>query len=228
MVVIWTVGIFDSYLMITLNKYLEGSIYTNFYLEGFAGVVGSFCAELALTLLMLKNATFLGTSVTIIGGLLIWGFEGGLFGVNWIHHWGFSRRAPYPDGSQEQREFYLAAIMPYIGFFTKIGINIIVQNAYQGSYSNNTIFPVARRVRAIGICNLFARGFTIFAPIVAEFNEPLPSVNLVGYTALTLLATIFLPDSEKEKEIQTKFDNQPEEQKKEIKTIQSELSSKDI
>lgn len=125
MSVLWSVGIFDTYLMLTLNKYLEGSIYTNFYLEGFAGVVGSFCANFLLNALMLRNSTIVGSIVIILGGLLIWAFEGGLFSANFVHRWGLSERSPYPDGSEEQREFYLGVIMPYIGFFTKLGINII-------------------------------------------------------------------------------------------------------
>ena len=101
MVVLWTVGVFDSYLMLMLNKYLEGSIYTNFYLEGLAGVVGSFCAEVSLNAFKLRNGTILGTLVTIIGGLLIWAFEGGLFSPNFVHRWGFSEKAPFPEGSDE-------------------------------------------------------------------------------------------------------------------------------
>ena len=128
--IMWSVGIFDTYMMLMLNKYLEGSIYTNFYLEGLAGVVGSAFAEFTYSWLKLRDGTLVGCSVTIFGGLLIWAFEGGLFSPNWVHKWGFSEKSPYPADSPDTTDFYLAVIMPYFGFFTKIGINIIVQNAY--------------------------------------------------------------------------------------------------
>ena len=37
----WSTISFIFYTLVFLNKYLEGSIYVNFYLEGTAGVVGS-------------------------------------------------------------------------------------------------------------------------------------------------------------------------------------------
>jgi len=101
MTILWSVGIFDSYLMLMLNKYLEGSIYTNYYLEGLAGVVGSFFAELTLNILKLRNGTVVGTIITIIGGLLVWAFEGGAFSPNFVHRWGFSPKAPFPEGSED-------------------------------------------------------------------------------------------------------------------------------
>jgi hypothetical protein len=126
MTILWSVGIFDTYMMLVLNKYLEGSIYTNFYFEGLAGVVGSAFAEYSYTSLKLRDGTIFGTSVALLGGLLIWAFEGGLFSAGFVRRWGFSEKSPYPVDSPETNDFYLAVIIPYIGFFTKIGINIIV------------------------------------------------------------------------------------------------------
>lgn len=199
--IMWSVGIFDTYMMLMLNKYLEGSIYTNFYLEGLAGVVGSAFAEFTYSWLKLRDGTLVGCSVTIFGGLLIWAFEGGLFSPNWVHKWGFSEKSPYPADSPDTTDFYLAVIMPYFGFFTKIGINIIVQNAYQGSFSNDTVFPITRRATATGVCNFFARGVTIFAPFVAEFEKPIPIINLCVYTAIALGITFKLPSRAEETEI---------------------------
>jgi len=39
--ILWSTISFIFYTLVFLNKYLEGSMYLNFYLEGIAGVVGS-------------------------------------------------------------------------------------------------------------------------------------------------------------------------------------------
>ena len=93
-------GIFDTYMMLMLNKYLEGSIYTNFYLEGLAGVVGSAFAEYSYSYLKLRDGTIFGTIMTLIGGFFIWMFEGGVFSPKFVTKWGFSPKSPYPEGSE--------------------------------------------------------------------------------------------------------------------------------
>ena len=46
MTVMWSAASFGSYMMINLNKYLEGSIYLNYYLEGLAGLLSAFITNL--------------------------------------------------------------------------------------------------------------------------------------------------------------------------------------
>jgi hypothetical protein len=45
--ILWSTISFIFYCLVFLNKYLEGSMYLNFYLEGIAGIVGT-CLSLAL------------------------------------------------------------------------------------------------------------------------------------------------------------------------------------
>ena len=194
--IMWSVGIYDTYMMLMLNKYLEGSIYVNFYMEGLAGIVGSAVADYSYTRLRIKNSFIFAHLLTLAGAILICAFEGGLFSPNFVTTYGFCPKSPYPPESIETTNYYLANLIPYIGFFTKIGINVQVQNAYQGSFSNATVFPVQRRSTAIGICNLVARGCTIFAPIVAEWEKPWPAINLCTVTTFALVASLAFPSKE--------------------------------
>ena len=120
----WSVGIYCTYMMLMLNKYLEGSIYVNFYMEGLAGIIGSFVADYTYTRLRVKNSFIFAHSITLVGAVLIYAFESGIFSPNFVSSWGFCDKSPYPINSEETQLYYLSNLIPYIGFFTKIGINV--------------------------------------------------------------------------------------------------------
>lgn len=78
-------------------------------------------------------------------------------------------------------------------------------NAYQAAFSDQRVFPFAKRATATGICNFIGRGLTIFAPLVAELDTPIPTSILLGISVVAFIAAFFLPSKsyqdQEEKEI---------------------------
>jgi hypothetical protein len=124
MTIMWSVSIYATYMMLMLNKYLEGTIYLNFYMEGLSGIIGSAVADYSYNVLRLRNGFIFAHVITLIGALLIWGYEGGTLSPHFVEYWGFCPKSPFPADSEETRQYYLSNLIPYIGFFTKIGINV--------------------------------------------------------------------------------------------------------
>lgn len=56
------------------------------------------------------------------------------------------------------------------------------------------MFPTLFAASAFGICNLTARIFTIFAPLVAEIPAPLPMIIFTTLAALSAAFAYFLND----------------------------------
>ena len=74
MTIMWTVSSFSFYLLMFMNKYYEGSIYVNFYLDGLAGVIGSSLSLLVYGCLRMRWAYVISLSLTLLAtiGVLIW------------------------------------------------------------------------------------------------------------------------------------------------------------
>ena len=70
--------------------------------------------------------------------------------------------------------------MPILMFWTKVGVDWTFQNTYQASFAENLMFPFFKRTTAVGICNFVARLITIFAPLVAELDRPIPMYIFLG------------------------------------------------
>ena len=102
----------------------------------------------------------------------------------------------------------MATVIPILAFFTRIGLNVSFQNCYQAGYSNATVFPLAKRATAIGICNFIARLITACAPLVAEFKEPEPAGYLCAVTFTSFLVAFFLPSKGEEEELLEKLQTQ--------------------
>ena len=64
---------------------------------------------------------------------------------------------------------------------------------YIASFVDSKVFPFLKRTTAIGVCNFFARLVTIFAPIVAELDKPLPELCLILVVLLAFVISLFLP-----------------------------------
>jgi hypothetical protein len=153
--------------MLFFNKYLEGSIYTNFYLDGVAGIVSAACCSMIYNKLRTRLTFIISLSLACISGLIILSFEKGLFNPELAFTLGLSDKCPDQD-EFAQREFYLKKIVPIFGMVAKFGLNMSFQSAYLASFSNVTVFPQDKRATAIGICNFIARTLTIFSSLVAE------------------------------------------------------------
>ena len=66
MTIFWTVSSFSFYLLLFMNKYYEGSIYVNFYLDGIAGIVGSTLSLLSYGFLKVQWSYVISLSLTLI------------------------------------------------------------------------------------------------------------------------------------------------------------------
>jgi hypothetical protein len=51
-----------------------------------------------------------------------------------------------------------------------------------------------RRATIIGIVNFVAKGLTVFAPIVAELDEPIPSVIIAIVSLIALITSLTFPN----------------------------------
>lgn len=83
---------------------------------------------------------------------------------------------------------YEAAI-PVMIFATKFGIS----SAFNINFLVNAyLFPSIYNATAYGICNLFAKLATIFAPIVAEVEGNIPMIIFTSLSGCACLASFFL------------------------------------
>ena len=57
-----------------------------------------------------------------------------------------------------------------------------------------------KRTTAIGICNFIARAFTIFAPLVAELDKPIPIIIVMIVTTAGLITTFTFPSSDDDRQ----------------------------
>ena len=68
------------------------------------------------------------------------------------------------------------------------------------SFNDPKTFPVLKRTTAIGICNFIARLFTMFAPLVAELDRPIPIIMVIVVTLIALITSFTFPsDKDPEK-----------------------------
>lgn len=75
-------------------------------------------------------------------------------------------------------------LMPLFVLLAKFGIS----GGFNLSYCATVdVFPVLFCGTGIGVCNFFARTLTIFAPMVAEVQPPLPMILFTSLSALGIL-----------------------------------------
>lgn len=87
-------------------------------------------------------------------------------------------------------------------FIAKISINASFVNVYQTAFNEDIIFPFYKRVTSTGVCNFIARLLTVFAPIVAELDRPIPAIFILSINSLALLSCIWLPTMKEEEEFE--------------------------
>ena len=187
----WSAASFGCYILIFLNKYLPGSIFINYYIEGICGVIGWTIGKFLYGKCRIKISFIVSYFVTIFGVFGIFLFESEIISPYAID----SEPSPYPTGSEKDRNYRLAKIVPYFTVVAKVGINITFSNAYQSTFGDRTTFPNLRRATAAGICNFVARFLTIFAPLVAELDRPLPIYIVLVTQVIGLLVSFTFPSA---------------------------------
>lgn len=77
-----------------MNKYFEGSIYVNYYLDGIAGAVGNIVGNLLFSCCKIRWSYFITIVNVILGGVALLCFEGGYWSPNWISAFLPDRKSP--------------------------------------------------------------------------------------------------------------------------------------
>ena len=71
------------------------------------------------------------------------------------------------------------------------------------SFCENYVFCYFKRVTAVGVSNVVARGLVCFTPLLAEKRRPLPEIIICAVLLTALILSWFLPDR-KEEDLYTK------------------------
>lgn len=79
MTIMWSASSFSNYLLNFMNKYLEGSIFTNNYYEGIANMLSIVLGGTLYTRLGKKKSFIIAFALCIIGGVCIFCLETGYF-----------------------------------------------------------------------------------------------------------------------------------------------------
>lgn len=106
-----------------MNKYLSGTIFINYYLDGVAGTLAAVFGEALYNCLKTKWSFILSFIITLLGSIGIFLFESGYISPYFIDSMG-SPPSGYPEGSDKDREYHLKRIIPYFTFLAKIGVNL--------------------------------------------------------------------------------------------------------
>jgi len=72
---------------------------------------------------------------------------------------------------------------------TKFGLGAAMLSCYSACFSDDKIFPPHKRATAIGMCNIVARFFTIFAPEINELVAPLPMLIFILIISVALVSS---------------------------------------
>jgi len=84
MSIFWTVSSFSFYLLLFMNKYYEGSIYVNFYLDGIAGLLGSSLSLISYGFLKARWSYAISLSLTLIFVILVLIYQQGWASPHWV------------------------------------------------------------------------------------------------------------------------------------------------
>ena len=78
----WSAASFGMYILVFLNKYLAGSIYIHYYIDGIAGILGFAIGNYIYSTCRIKWSFIISYAVTIIGALGIFLFEAEIISPN--------------------------------------------------------------------------------------------------------------------------------------------------
>ena len=152
----------------------------------------------------IRNAFLISNYVTLIGAIFIILFQSGIISPYFIDSMGCPDSG-YPKGSDKDKKYHLDMIIPWFTFLAKVGSTITFGNAYYASFSDNRIFPLMQRATAIGICQFIARGLTVFSPMIAELDDPLPMFILSFIVLTGLIGALFFPSKAQQDALEKKI-----------------------
>lgn len=182
MTIMWSASSFCCYLLVFLNKYLEGSIFVNNYYEGVATLISVGLGASIYARLGKRRAFSVAFALAILGGTLIYLLESG--------HVDFpeSFLASFSGSPKARRLRAVAYLVPKVTFIAKFGVGLAFLCCYQASFSDETLFPSETRATAIGTCQFIARGLTTLAPEICELAAPQP-IEAMIFASVIAFAT---------------------------------------
>lgn len=97
--IMWSTISFIFYTLVFMNKYFEGSLYLNFYLEGIAGISGSLLSLGLYRYVKMRWAFVISVTLTFIGVLGLFVSQQGYLSPVWIKPFLIDsiKECPYPD-----------------------------------------------------------------------------------------------------------------------------------
>jgi len=99
--IFWTAASFSFYLLMFMNKYYEGSLYVNQYLDGLAGVIGSTAALFIFGWFRMRWSFIFSTTNTLIGSILVLLFQQNYVSAEFVTSLGVPPSSA-PEGSHEE------------------------------------------------------------------------------------------------------------------------------
>ena len=91
--------------------------------------------------------------------------------------------------SEMASDNYRAYFVPVCLFVMNAGIAMSFGNLYIGHMD---MFPVVFSSTSMGVCNIFARFITIFAPVAAELTEPTPEIMFTVMCVAAVVMSLFV------------------------------------
>ena len=187
MTVMWCAVSFSCHMLTFMNKFLEGSIYTNSYAEGVAGALASALGAKLYARLGMRNMYFLSFSLALAGGIMIYLLESERLQLPPWYLASFVEGSITKTPKLRRRAIAKAVdyLVPKLTFVSKFGLQLAFLSTYTASFSNDKIFPPERRTSAIGQCQLVGRSLTVLASEATELPKPQP---IICFCVLTVLA----------------------------------------
>ena len=159
MAIIWTSCAFSYYLAMFKVTFVAGNVFRNAVSQSMADAISRPTAYIAYKYSNTKKVMFLFFMISALGSIPV----------------------IFSQGTSEGFKKYIVPVCLWIGNF---GSCANFSNLFIGHLD---LFPLVFATTTMGICNVIARGLTVFAPLVAEVEEPYPEII---YTVLCFMAAI--------------------------------------
>ena len=95
----------------------------NYYLDGLSGIVGSIISTSTYGCFGMRYSFVFSVSITLLGAIGLLVFQEGYLSPHFMHYF-IVNQSPYERDTPEDREYYLAYLIPIIVFITKAGNSI--------------------------------------------------------------------------------------------------------
>ena len=162
--IIWSITSFTFYLGKFQLNFVAGSIFRNSIFSSLADTVARPMGLLMYRKLNIKTSLGCLFAISTIGSFPV------MF-------------------SENASEGYKDYVVPICLFTMNLGSSATFGNLYMGHMD---LFPIVFSTTTMGICNIMARTLTVFAPIVAQIDQPTPEIIYTTLSVIGLIVTLFI------------------------------------